>query len=196
MAYKIVLNNFLIHHNKYHDPKNGRFTNAPYTSETGKRIIDEANRRTAVEPPPKKYGYKYEKASNLSDEELKKRNQRKQNEKKYEELYNPGASISSFGNELSNLGRSVGNIRIKGEKGPKADLSGYSDQELQRIINRARNEAEYDRLFNPERVSNGQKFVEGLNTTLAIAGGALAVLGGAYTLYSKVKGSKSSKGDS
>lgn len=135
-----------------------------------------------------KYGYKYEKASNLSDDELKRRNQRKQNEKKYEQLYNPGKTVSNIGGHLSEAGRTIGNVRVKGKKEPKADLSQYSDQELQRIINRARNEAEYDRLFNPERVSAGQKFVDGLSTTLSIAGGALAVAGGIYALYKKISG--------
>lgn len=135
-----------------------------------------------------KYGYKYEKVSNLSDDELKKRNQRKQNEKKYDQLYNPGKTVSRVGGHVGDLGRAVGNIRVKGKKGPKADLSQYSDQELQRIINRARNEAEYDRIFNPERVSAGQKFVDGLSTTLSIAGGALAVAGAGYALYRKIKG--------
>lgn len=195
MAYKIVLNDYLMHMsvsnnkrgNRYH-ANDGKFTNSPYTSRDGQQIIDEANRRTAVTPPPQKYGYKYEKSSNLSDDELKKRNQRKQNEKKYEQLYNPGKTISGIGGHLSDAGRAMSNVRIKGEKGPKADLSQYSDQELQRIINRARNEAEYDRLFNPERVSAGQKFVDGLSTTLSIAGGALAVAGAGYALYKKIAG--------
>ena len=195
MAYKIVLNDYLMHMsvsnnkrgNRYHD-NYGKFTNSPYTSRDGQRIIDEANRRTSVTPPPQKYGYKYEKSSNLSDDELKKRNQRKQNEKKYEQLYNPGRTISGIGGHLSDAGRAMSNVRIKGEKGPKTDLSQYSDQELQRIINRARNEAEYERLFNPERVSAGQKFVDGLSTTLSIAGGALAVAGAGYALYKKIAG--------
>ena len=173
--------------NRYHDNK-GKFTNAPYTSKEGQRIIDDANSRTATAPERQTYGYKYEKASNLSDDELKRRNQRRQNEKKYEQNYNPGKQISSVGGHLSEAGRAVGNVRLKGKKGPKADLSQYSDQELQRIINRARNEAEYDRLFNPERVSAGQKFVDGLSTTLSIAGGALAVAGAGYALYRKIKG--------
>lgn len=195
MAYKIVLNDYLMHMsvsnnkrgNRYH-ANDGKFTNSPYTSRDGQRIIDEANRRTAVTPPPQKYGYKYEKSSNLSDDELKKRNQRKQNEKKYEQLYNPGRAISEMGSATGELARAVQGIRIRGKKGPKADLSGYTDQELQRIINRARNEAEYDRLFNPEIESNGQKFVNGLGTALSLTTGALVAAGAGYGLYRKIKG--------
>ena len=135
-----------------------------------------------------KYGYKYEKVSNLSDEELKRRNQRRQNEKKYEKLYNPGNAISELGSGTGELARAVQGIKIKGKKGPKADLSQYSDQELQRIINRARNEAEYDRIFNPEVESKGQKFVNGLGTVLSLTTGALVLAGAGYGLYRKIKG--------
>lgn len=168
---------YLIHYNKNHSTKNGQFISG---DGDGDGIPNDHKNQ--------KYGYKYEKASNLSDDELKRRNQRKQNEKKYEQLYNPGKTVSRVGGHLSEAGRAVGNVRLKGKKGPKADLSQYSDQELQRIINRARNEAEYDRIFNPERVSAGQKFVDGLSTTLSIAGGALAVAGAGYALYRKIKG--------
>ena len=183
MAYKIYLKHGITwsnnkRGNRAHSSTDGTFVSAHTTSYN--TDSDTLN--------PKKYGYKYEKASNLSDDELKRRNQRKQNEKKYEELYNPGKAISGLGGHISNLGRSLGNVRLKGEKGPKADLSGYSDQELQRIINRARNEAEYDRLFNPERVSAGQKFIDGLNTALPIIGGTVALAGGIYGLYKKIKG--------
>ena len=150
---------YLVHFNKYHDPDNGQFTSGPKS------------------------------ASMMTDKELQYKIKRRKNELAYEQLYpSRGQQISNTGSDITRTAQSLQNVRLPKKKGPKADLSQYSDQELQRIINRARNEQEYDRLFNPERESEGQKFVNGLATFLTIAGGAVTVVGGGLAIYDRIKG--------
>lgn len=149
---------YLIHYNEHHDPDTGRFTYGPKS------------------------------ASMMTDKELQYKIKRKRNEQAYEQLYpSRGQQISNAGNDITRTAQNLQNVRLPKKKGPKADLSQYSDQELQRIINRARNEQEYDRLFNPERESEGQKFVNGIITGLTIIGGVVTIAGGSLALYDRLK---------
>ena len=79
------------------------------------------------------------------------------------------------------------NTYLKGKKGPRADLSKYSDAELQKILNRERMEREYDSYFNTPTESNGKKFVDGLSTALAITGTVAGIAGTGFAIYATLK---------
>lgn len=158
---------YLIHYNKNHSTVNGQFI--PGDGDGDGMVNDNDYRK-------------------MSDQELRRRIRRKRDEQSYEQLYpSRGQKVVNAGNDMQRTAQTLQNVHLPKKKGPKADLSQYSDQELQRIINRARNEQEYDRLFNPERESNGQKFVNGLTTTLAIVGGVVTIVGGGLKLYDQIK---------
>ena len=79
------------------------------------------------------------------------------------------------------------NTYLKGKKGPRADLSKYSDAELQKILNRERMEREYDSYFNTTTESKGKKFVDGLSTALAITGTVAGIAGTGFAIYATLK---------
>lgn len=80
------------------------------------------------------------------------------------------------------------------KRGPRKDLSSLSDKELQQILNRERMEREYDSYFNTPEESKGQKFVNGLGTTLTYAAAVAAIVGTGFSIYATIKGNDSKKG--
>lgn len=79
---------------------------------------------------------------------------------------------------------------LRGKKGPRADLSHLSDQELRRILNREQMELDYDRYFNTPVESKGKKFVDGLSTVLGITATAAGIAGTAFSIYAIAKSKK------
>ena len=165
ISYKAIVNGkHLCHMNTHHDPKNGRFTTAP-------------GGVSSAHNPSGWVGNKY-------DGNTKKAT----NSGKSKGSINYEKGLSKTSEALGKAGKNMQNLRFHNKKGEKTDLSQYSDQELQRIINRARNEAEYDRLFNPAMETKGQKFVKGLGTGLTIASLVVGIVGGAAGAYSGFTG--------
>ena len=165
ISYKAIVNGkYLCHMNTHHDPKNGRFTTAPGGVSTHN--------------PSGWVGAKY-------DGNTKKQT----NAKKSKSSLNWEKGLDKTSRALGQAGKNMQNLRLHGKKkGEKTDLSQYSDQELRRIIDRARMESDYDRLFNPSTESKGEKFVKGLGTGLTVASLVVGIVGGAAGAYSAFTG--------
>lgn len=168
ISYKAIVNGkCLMHYNKWHDPKNGHFTTAPAGA--------------SIHNPASQIKSDY-------DGNTRKRNSSggsAKESKKKEGDFSRG--MKAAGDTLMKAGKNASNIRLHGKK-QKTDLSKYSDAELQRIVNRLGNEQRYEQLTRSENVSKGQKFVQGLATTLTIAGGVVTLVGGAAGAYTAFTG--------
>lgn len=57
------------------------------------------------------------------------------------------------------------------KQAPRVDLSHLSDQELQAILNRERNERAYNEYFNPPKQNKGAETVKTVAEVLTVAGG-------------------------
>lgn len=169
LTYKAIVNGkYLCHMNPYHDPKTGHFAPKP----------GGASIHNFSEYAGKKYDGNTKKAiSNVTGSSKKHKNN--------EDRLSRG--LKAAGDTLSKAGKNASNIRLHGKK-QKTDLSQYSDAELQRIVNRLGNEQRYEQLTRSENVSKGQKFVQGLATTLTIAGGVVTLAGGAAGAYNAFTG--------
>lgn len=164
LSYKAIVNGrSLCHYNKWHDPKNGHFTSAPGGS---------------VHNPLANIKSDY-------DGNTKKSTSKSSGGKQSKGDFSRG--MKATGDALSKAGKNVSNVRLHG-KSKKTDLSQYSDAELQRIVNRMRNEQSYEQLTRSENVSKGQRFVQGLATGLTIAGGVVTFVGGAAGAYTAFTG--------
>lgn len=159
VAHSMVINcgNYLVHYNDLHSKVNGQF-------------ISKASSQR--------------KASDLSDDELKKLNTRKNLENQYNKLYPSrqkqlAESVSDVSKGLGSLAGGVKQIRLKETKNPRADLSHLSDAQLRTILNREQMERQYDQYFNTPVENKGQKYIDAIGTGLTIATGVatLAVLG-------------------
>lgn len=100
-----------------------------------------------------------------------------------------GKGASATSQNLQGISRSM-----TPKRGPRKDLSNLSDKELQQILNRERMEREYDSYFNTPEESKGQKFVNGLGTTLTYAAAVAAIVGTGFSIYATIKGNDNKKG--
>lgn len=103
---------------------------------------------------------------------------------------NVSRAISTGARNASQNIANNSNSYLRGKKGPRADLSNMSDQELQRIINRENMERQYDNYFNTPTESKGKKFVDGLSTVLGITATAAGIAASGFAIYAAVKGKK------
>lgn len=168
--YKAIINRSLCHAN-YTIDDDGRFhstADGKFVSKGGRVSVDQ-----------------------LSTDELKRVNTRD----KLEEVYNKNhktragrvaEGLDSASRGLSNAANATRNIRLKQKKNPRIDLSKYSDKELDAILRREEMEQRYDRYFNSPQENKGQKFVDGLTTALAIAGGVAGIAVAGVTIYDKL----------
>lgn len=167
ISYKAIVNGkCLMHFNPYHDKK-GKFAKSPYGS-------DSAATRKVISKMYADYDADEKAAKAASG-----------NKKHSKGDLSKG--LTKTGETLSKAARNASNIRLHGKQ-KKTDLSQYSDQELQRIVNRLGNEQRYEQLTRSENVNKGQKFVDGLVTALTIAGGVVTLAGGAAGAYNAFTG--------
>jgi hypothetical protein len=165
LTYKAIVNGkYLCHMNPYHDPKNGHFAPKPGGA--------------SIHNFSKYAGENY-------DGNTKKSTSKTSSGKQSKGDFSRG--MKAAGDTLMKAGKNASNIRLHGKR-QKTDLSQYSDAELQRIVNRLTNESRYEQLTRSENVSKGQKFVQGLATTLTIAGGVVTLAGGAAGAYNAFTG--------
>ena len=82
----------------------------------------------------------------------------------------------------SNMNRELKNLNDRAMRNaPKnrMDLSNMTDKEMREKINRELLERQYNDVFNPPKVSKGRqyasKILEGVGTTITLAGGALGI---------------------
>lgn len=175
MPYRAIINDnrYLCHINENRSKVTGRFISG---DGDGDGIIDDHHNQ------PRTSGQR--KASDLSDDELKKLNTRKNLENQYNKLYPSrqkqlAESVSEVSKGLGSLAGGVKQIKLKETKNPRADLSHLSDAQLRTILNREQMERQYDQYFNTPVENKGQKYIDAIGTGLTIATGVatLAVLG-------------------
>ena len=138
-----------------------------------------------------KFVNKYPRARSLSNDELKRVNQRAVLESNYEKNY-PSEAKRMAGNlrdassSLNNAANNVRQIKLKEKKAPRADLSKLSDNELRQILNREEMERRYDSYFNTPVENKGQKFVTGLGIGLTVTAALAGIAGTAVSIYNAV----------
>lgn len=165
--------NYLVHFNKNRSKATGQFISG---DGDGDGIVDDHHNQPRTSSQRK--------ASDLSDDELKKLNTRKNLENQYNKLYPSrqkqlAESVSEVSKGLGSLAGGVKQIRLKETKNPRADLSHLSDAQLRTILNREQMERQYDQYFNTPVENKGQKYIDAIGTGLTIAVGVatLASLG-------------------
>lgn len=135
----------------------------------------------------------------LSTDELKKANNRRTLENKYNQLY-PSRSkqlsdaLSSTQSGLNTMGNALRQTKLPTKKNPRVDLSNLSDEQLRKVLNREQMERQYDQYFNTPVESKGQKFIDNAATIIPIIGGAVGIAVGATALVDWIsKGKKKQK---
>lgn len=107
--------------------------------------------------------------------------------KYYQSKKQDNDSFTSIGREGLNIGREglkVYDYFSSRKQVPPADLSGMTDQELQKRINRLNLEQNYRRLTATNEVSKGRQFAEDV---LTVGGSALAVTSSALAIALSIK---------
>lgn len=160
--------NYLIHYNENHSKANGRSDNMYKAVLKHGDVTYSSNSRgnQAHDKATGKFTFNPNKAANVS------------------------RAISTGARNASQNIANNSNSYLRGKKGPRADLSNMSDQELQRIINRENMERQYDNYFNTPTESKGKKFVDGLSTVLGITATAAGIAASGFAIYAAVKGKK------
>ena len=130
-------------------------------------------------------------ADQLSTDELKKVNNRRTLENRYNQLYpsrnkQVAEGLSGVQTGLNSMGNALRQTKLPTKKNPRADLSKLSDDQLRKILNREQMERQYDQYFNTPIESKGQKFIDGAATIIPIIGGAVGIAVGAVTLADKL----------
>lgn len=156
-----------------------RHASEPYTSEAGKKILSSGN----VTVSPISGG----KGGNPNHDA-----------KTGQFTFGSKTRIAS---KIAQGGKNAGDIAYqyvdklgKGTKGPRADLSNMSDEELRKILNREEMERRYDTYFNTPTERKGVEYVKtALTITTGVLGVAGAALGAAATIQGIVKTAKGDK---
>lgn len=127
------------------------------------------------------------KVSDMSDEELRQRTARLENERKLQQLTPKEKTKLEGAKDLTDAASSAVNAAKNLEKAiPKSkkrsmdiDLKTMSDKQMRDEINRALLERQYNDMFNPPKVNKGREVVRNVleiaGPTLAIAGTALSI---------------------
>ena len=131
------------------------------------------------------------KPDELSNEELKKLNNRKTLENRYNQLYpsrnkRVAEGLSGVQSGLNSMGNALRQTKLPTKKKPRADLSNLSDEQLRKVLNREQMERQYDQYFNTPVESKGQKFIDGAATIIPIISGTVGIALGTVMLADKI----------
>lgn len=98
-----------------------------------------------------------------------------------------GTDVKNFkktGEQVSKIGDASGKIAGLGRKPKKYNLSDYDDAELERLVQRAELERQYDNIVKDSSFNEG---METANNVLAAVGSTLTIATASLTLYKMLK---------